>query len=120
MYKLLTVTTFLSLLLMAPLSHVWAAGSTPIAQINGEDVALSADTVLPSFTYGSNLKGMLLDSGISFVMLTNRSDGLPNVVTVFSPEDVERICGWSTDLTEEFELVFNGAERYCTDVVILD
>jgi hypothetical protein len=84
-------------------------------QINGEDVALSADTALPSFTYGSNLKGRLLDSGINFVLIENRSDGAPPALTVFASEDVDTICGWEGGLTKDIELRLSGNDVYCTE-----
>ena len=86
--------------------------STPIAQINGVDVALSPDSVIASFSYGDDLKGRLLDSGIAFVLIENRTGGANDTVTVFDREDVFTICGWDVDLSD-ISLVFQGVDVYC-------
>ena len=91
------------------------AQETATMQINGEDVALPADTAIASFSYGNDLKGSLLDSGINFVLIENRSDGRPPALTLFESEDVETVCDWSTALTKDIELVFNGNDVYCSD-----
>lgn len=104
-----------TLLVLMSTMGVAIAQETPIATINGEDVALSTDTALPSFTYGSTLKGKLLDSGINFVLIENRSNGANDTVTVFASEDVERICGWEGALTDDISLVFNGNDVYCSE-----
>jgi len=104
----------IALLMIGMFTMVSTVGAQT-ATINGEAVAQPADTVIPAYSYGSDLKGVLLDSGINFIYLSDRSDGLPDVVTLFKQEDVETVCGWSTALTKDIELVFNGSERTCSD-----
>jgi hypothetical protein len=87
----------------------------PVAQIDGEDVVLPADTVLVSQSAGSDLKGRLLDSGMSFILIQDRDDGIADTVTVFAEEDLKTICGWEKDLTIGIRLRFNSAVTYCSD-----
>ncbi len=90
--------------------------STPIAQIDGVDVALSPDSVIASFSYGDDLKGRLLDSGIAFVLIENRTGGGNDTVTVFERDDVLTICGWDVDLSD-ISLVFHGIDVSCVPFV---
>lgn len=109
------LSTSLCVLTLAISSHTLGQESTPIAQINGEDVALSADTVIVSPNYGPSLKGQLLDSGINFILIENRSDGGADSVTLFNADDLGTVCGWSTALTKDIRLVVNGDDRYCSE-----
>lgn len=107
--KQLTTIMFLAVLSLAAYSN------ETVMQINGEDAALPADTAIPSFSYGDSLKGRLLDSGINFVLIENRTDGLNDTVTLFDAKDVERVCGWEGAITDDISLVFNGSDVYCTE-----
>ena len=104
-----------TILILMSTMGVANAQETPIAQINGEDVALSTDTVIASFTYGNNLKGKLLDSGINFVLIENRTGGANDSVTVFSSDDVFTICSWDGVDLSDISLVFNGVDVYCVE-----
>ena len=112
--KLKQLTPIAILLAMAS-TIAFSDTPTTVMQINGEDVAQPADTVIASFSYGSNLKGRLLDSGINFVLIENRSDGAPPALTVFASEDVDTICGWEGDLTKDILLRLSGNQVYCTE-----
>lgn len=104
----------IALLMFGMLATVGTVGAQT-ATINGQDVAQPADTVINPPVYGSDLKGLLLDSGISFIIMSNNTSGSKDRVTVFKPESVELICGWSTALTKDIAIVFNGTERICSD-----
>lgn len=102
-------------IMLYTIGSVSAQENPPIAQINGQDVAQPADTVINPPSYGSDLQGVLLDSGISFILIKNRSDGVADTVTVFKKEDVAIVCGWEKALTDDIRLVFNGAVEYCSN-----
>ncbi len=104
-----------TILILISTMGVTNAEETTIMQINGEDATLPADTVLASYSYGDNLKGRLLDSGINFVLIENRSDGAPPALTVFASEDVDTICGWEGNLTKDILLRLSGNQVYCTE-----
>lgn len=110
-----SILTSLCVLTLGLSSPTWGQESTPIAQINGKDVALSADTVIESPAYGPTLKGKLLASGMSFIYIADRSDGVDDSVTLLNGDDFETVCGWSTALTKDIRLVINGDDRYCIE-----
>jgi hypothetical protein len=94
---------------------LWSSVEAQTATINGQDVAQPTDTVINPPVYGSNIKGRLLDSGISFILMENHTSGMKDRVTVFKPESVDTICGWEAALTKDIAIVFNGSERYCSE-----
>jgi hypothetical protein len=92
MNKILVTLTTLGCLMMGSLSPVLGQESTPIAEINGVAVQPSDDYSSVVKVVDASVKGQLLDSGISFILIQNRDDGQPDSITIFKAEDAEVVC----------------------------
>ncbi len=104
----------IALLCFGMFSTVSADEST-IMTINGEDAALPADTAIPSYSYGSTLKGVLLDSGINFVLVSNNDSGIGDVVTLFAPEDATVVCSLDASLLKDVTVRLRGNDITCSE-----
>ena len=91
-----------------------SADESIIMTINGEDAALPADTAIPSYSYGSTLKGVLLDSGISFILVSDNDSGIGDVVTVFASEDADVICSLDASLLKDVTVRLSGNVVTCS------
>ena len=91
-----SILTSIALLTLGLSSPTFGSESTPIAQINGEDVTLSTDTVIRFRECDAvDFRCRLYWADFSYILLFDND--VAQRVTVFDEGDVEKVCNIFAD-----------------------